>query len=403
MPERRPFHLAVHYLGCARAVGGGVALPGHVGSHVEALAARVDRVVILAYDPPDPPGFEDRTDLVVEAANVSFVSLGPKGGWREMLARRRRVIETLERHAGEWDVLMLRLPNRRVGPFGSHIRRGRIVAQVVGHAPSVLRELGGPLWRKAPRVVAAWNAERLQRRLVATSGLAVANSESNVKRYATSRPDVLLVRTSTRSEEFRHRATDRMDGAVVNLLLCGRVAAAKGIFEAIEAFAKLRAGALPHAHLHIVGDGEDRRALERRAGELGVMSHCTFHGWVSSGPALFDLYARMDVLLHPSYAESFPRTVWEAMAHSVLVVCTAVGGLGDAFDDGADVLFVPVRRPDLLVAALERLAAEPDLRERLLRRGYDRAQEASLESVSERLLDAIVTRWPELAVTTGDG
>ncbi|MEX2394062.1 MAG: glycosyltransferase family 4 protein, partial [Actinomycetota bacterium] len=282
----------------------------------------------------------------------------------------------------------------------SRSRARRTVAFAVGHAPGVLRQLDLPLRSRIPRRLAAWITERAQRDLMCRADVAVVNSEALQRRYLPMRPDVTLVRTSTREARFQHRADDRLDRDVVRFMLCGRVAEPKGIYEALDTFAHVRAAHLPNAELHVVGDGEHRTALERRVDEMGLRSASTFHGWVRSGEDLFALYREMDVLLHLSYAESFPRTVWEALAHSVLVVCTPVGGLADAFDDGTHVMFVPPRDADAAAGAIVRLIEDPSLRKRLIDAGFASSHEASLEHVSDRLSELMADRMPELRTTS---
>lgn len=392
-----PFGLAIHYLGCARSGLDGVALPGPFGSQVEALAHRAQRVTVLAYEPPEIPTFEDRTDYVASGCpDLRLVSLGPKGTWRSLLQRRKRIAETLRSRSSEWDVLLLRLPNRRLGPVLKWNRCPRVVAFASGHGPSVRRTYPMPWRAKIVAMAVTLNGERLQRRALRKAGVALVNSESLLTRYRRLRADSELVRTSTRQERYRYLTEDRLEGPDVNVMICGRLSAAKGIFESLEAFAALKAGPLPTARLHVVGAGEDESRFAQEVTRRGLQDYCVFHGWIASRPALFELYRGMDVLLHLSYEESFPRAVWEALAHSVLVVCTPVGGLSHAFRDGREVLFVPPRDVDGAVKAVEQLAKDREMRSRLIQHGYERAQEASLERVTESILDAIVRKWPEL-------
>jgi len=63
--------------------------------------------------------------------------------------------------------------------------------------------------------------------------------------------------------------------------------------------------------------------------------------------------------------EGLPIALLEAMAMELPAVATAVGGVGDAIDDGDNGLLVPAGDVGALAAALRRLVQDPALRERL--------------------------------------
>jgi glycosyltransferase involved in cell wall biosynthesis len=77
------------------------------------------------------------------------------------------------------------------------------------------------------------------------------------------------------------------------------------------------------------------------------------------------LYDRAAVVAVPSYREGFGIVCAEAMAHGKPVVASAVGGLLDLVADEETGLHVPPGDVPALRAALERLLADPALRERM--------------------------------------
>jgi glycosyltransferase involved in cell wall biosynthesis len=138
------------------------------------------------------------------------------------------------------------------------------------------------------------------------------------------------------------------------VLYAGRLSAEKGIEELVEATAGIP--------LVVAGDGPLRG---RVPGALGFVPHDELQ-W---------LYGRAAVVACPSRREGFGVTCLEAMAHARPVVATAVGGLRDLVVDGETGLLVEPRDPRALRAAIERLLADPELRQRLGAAGRDRARE----------------------------
>jgi len=116
----------------------------------------------------------------------------------------------------------------------------------------------------------------------------------------------------------------------------------------------------PGLRLVIAGDGPSRREVERRAAGLPgtlVLGHRDDVG------ALLDA---ADVFLHTSSIEAFPTALLEAMAASVPVVATAVGGVPEIVDHDLTGLLVDAPpRADAFAAALEPLLADAELRRRL--------------------------------------
>lgn len=115
------------------------------------------------------------------------------------------------------------------------------------------------------------------------------------------------------------------------ILFLGRLEAAKGIFDLLEAVAALRA-AVPDARLVCAGDG-NRIAVARYAERLGIADAVKFTGWVgpSGKRALLETAA---VFALPSYREGLPSGLCEAMAAGVPVVASAVGGIPEVLTDG---------------------------------------------------------------------
>ncbi|MCP4745082.1 MAG: glycosyltransferase family 4 protein [Desulfobacteraceae bacterium] len=76
----------------------------------------------------------------------------------------------------------------------------------------------------------------------------------------------------------------------------------------------------------IVGDGELRYQLEAYAFDSGIRDSVIFYGWAKK---MEDIYTDIDILLLTSNNEGTPVSIIEAMASSVPVITTGVGGVKD--------------------------------------------------------------------------
>jgi Glycosyl transferases group 1 len=112
----------------------------------------------------------------------------------------------------------------------------------------------------------------------------------------------------------------------------------------------------------VVGQGPLEGQVQGLHRELGLEPEVTLLGYRSDVPRLL---GGADLLVIGSRLEGLPVTVMEACAVGLPVVTTAVGGLPDAVLEGVNGLVVSPGRPDLLAAAVERVAADPELRRTL--------------------------------------
>ncbi len=118
----------------------------------------------------------------------------------------------------------------------------------------------------------------------------------------------------------------------------------------------------PDARFAIVGDGERRTALERRAAALDLADSVTFLGWRTDLEAV---YADLDVVVNSSRNEGTPVALIEAMAAGRPVVATAVGGSPDLLGGGDRGRLVPAAdAPALAAAVLDTLEHADEARHR---------------------------------------
>jgi glycosyltransferase involved in cell wall biosynthesis len=220
-------------------------------------------------------------------------------------------------------------------------------------------------------------------RLMARRCAVVAVGTDIARRYSRSR-HLLPVAISLVSERdiapSGARATT-WDGEL-RVLSVGRLDAEKNPLLLADILARL-VEHQPRWRLVVCGDGPLRGALDRRLRELGVRERADLVGYVPVEAGLLELYRSSHLLLHCSWTEGVPQVLYEAFAQRLPVVATDVGGVRDAAD-GAAVLVAP-GDAEASAAALETLAGDARLRERLVEAGAARAREQSLEAGSERV------------------
>lgn len=126
------------------------------------------------------------------------------------------------------------------------------------------------------------------------------------------------------------------------------------------------------ALLVLVGDGEDRPAVEALAAELGLRDRCRFTGFQER---IRDWYAAFDAFLLTSANEGTPVAAIEALAAGRPVVATRAGGTGAVVANGETGYLERIGDTEALAARLALLARDPELRARMGERGAEDVRE----------------------------
>jgi glycosyltransferase involved in cell wall biosynthesis len=145
--------------------------------------------------------------------------------------------------------------------------------------------------------------------------------------------------------------------------------------------------------LLVCGEGPLEDGLRARLRELGVEDRTELLGYMPIHDGLMDRYRAADAFLHVSWTEGMPQVLLEAFASGTPVVATAVGGVSEVAGDAA--LLIPPGDADAAARALERLAADPELRRRLVVAGIERLRGQTLEAQSVRVAGFLAEPAPQ--------
>lgn len=139
----------------------------------------------------------------------------------------------------------------------------------------------------------------------------------------------------------------------------GRLNWAKDHELLLRAFAKVRE-AVPQAVLVLIGEGELRTALSRRADELGLVDCVRFLG---DRGDVAQLLAGFDVFVLSSRTEGYSIALLEASAAGLPIVATDVGGNCEIVADGRSGRLVPAADAVALAAAISQILEHAPLRQ----------------------------------------
>jgi len=182
-------------------------------------------------------------------------------------------------------------------------------------------------------------------------------------------------------EDLRRQYGWRDDTVVVGAV--SRLIDYKGIDVLIDAMSTLRG----HGDLRcvIVGDGPDRRALERRVLRHHLQKRVVFAGMQRSPESFMKAF---DIFVLPTIAaEHCSNAIIEAMACAKPVIASRVGGNPNLVVEGQTGLLIDPGESAELARAIRRLAADPPLRLRMGTAGRTRIEEEfRMDVVAPRLM-----------------
>jgi glycosyltransferase involved in cell wall biosynthesis len=206
----------------------------------------------------------------------------------------------------------------------------------------------------------------------------------------------LVLQTSTVADYFAHRGLSRLtvipnpvddlptpqrtpDGALLWLAVA-RLNPQKGFDLLLKAWAA--SAQRRTSTLRILGDGPQHAELEALAASLGIADRVEFAGFVSDKAPH---WARASAFVLSSRYEGFPNALCEAMAAGLPCVSfDCPSGPADLIRDGENGILVPPEDIAGLAAALDRVAGDAKLRERLGAEASHITKELGLSGITDR-------------------
>lgn len=273
---------------------------------------------------------------------------------------------------------------------------------------SVAADLGAPIVHTMHTMAAVKNArdarssepetrESAEQQIAAAADLLVANTPAErdelIGHYGAESSRITVVPPGVDTKVFTPDGPRHWPGHPegVRVLFAGRIQGHKGPQVALRAagLVNSRSSTGPLLSLHLTGSrsGSDGLDLARLREQSGLGERCTVSGAVSAD-ALAEMYRSADVVVVPSFSESFGLVALEAQACGTPVMAHRVGGLSYAVDEGQTGRLVDGLDPETWAVELERIAADLTAWRRMGPAAARRAQGFGWEAMAARLSSA---------------
>jgi glycosyltransferase involved in cell wall biosynthesis len=165
--------------------------------------------------------------------------------------------------------------------------------------------------------------------------------------------DQRCVRVNGSGVDLEHYAPAPLPDGPLTFLMVGRLLREKGVFEFVDAAARVKA-VRPGAHFQLLGglDPNPTSISEEALARLQEDGTIEYLGTVTD---VRPIIAGAHVIVLPSYHEGMPRSVLEGMSMGRAIITTDAPGCRETVEQGRNGLLVPVRDADRLAAAMVEL------------------------------------------------
>lgn len=150
----------------------------------------------------------------------------------------------------------------------------------------------------------------------------------------------------------------------------GRMQAVKDQLTLARAFVRaieIAPGQRERLRLVMIGDGPLKEEAQAILGGAGMAELAWLPGERND---IADVLRGLNCFVLPSLAEGISNTILEAMATSLPVIATDVGGNGELIEAGRNGQLIPAGDPDAMANAILALADQPELAQAMASHGY---------------------------------
>lgn len=369
----------------------GIHLPGYLGRFLDSLAQNCDHLSVFLHSPNQGEVVQD--DYKLHSTNVRFILLPSKGSFPHQLIFAGKSTKLIRKTIGSLDAFLVRGPTPLMPSIARLCKSLPLILMLVGDQMAGIDASTQPSWRKS-LIRLYWHHIYRGIQKEARNSLVFVNSHELYNTYNKFAENLVEIRTTTLTKEDFYQRDDTCQTKPIRLLYTGRIDLEKGLLDMVGTLSMLKSDG-EDVRLDLVGWSKKVESnlikVFTYAHELGVQDRISYHGYKAVGPDLFSYYRQADIFIIASQSsfEGFPRSIWEAMAHSLPVVATKVGSIPYFLKNEENALLVEPKSVVGLKESILRVIHEDGLRKRMVRNGFLLSQQNTLEVRSREIISEI--------------
>ncbi|MFR4582436.1 glycosyltransferase [Clostridium cadaveris] len=138
----------------------------------------------------------------------------------------------------------------------------------------------------------------------------------------------------------------------------------------------------PNSKLNFVGDGETLGECKELTKKLGLEDNIVFWGNRSD---VYSILKKSDIFVLCSDSEAMPVSVLEAMACSLPIISTDVGGVSEVINNNG--ILIKKRNREMLVEAMKKMIIDNEFRKECSKNSYNLARQFNVKEIVNKYID----------------
>lgn len=368
---------------------------GSFARYIDSLAPYFKEIVLAV------PVFDvaPATGTRVRAGNVRLAALPYFPGPRQFYPLLPRVYGRLRRFVAECDIIHVRIPSPAaifVFRLAERLRRP-VFNLVVGDYRALAPHLP---YRGVKKLLFSGYVAFEERAVshITRRSLTFANGAALREKHERDGARVIETKTTTLQASDIRTRVDTCQQRPVRLLTVSRIDPRKGLRVLPAAVSLLRnAGIDVTADIigppvGLLGEEEGARIVQEAA-QRGVSQWMRLPGAMPLDQ-LMTAYDSYDIFVLPTGpGEGIPRVLMEAMAAGLPVITTAVAGIASLVRHEQNGILLSEATPESLATAVRNIIERAELRQALIRGGYETARAHTLERQAAEMMRVVASEF----------
>jgi glycosyltransferase involved in cell wall biosynthesis len=369
-------------------------LPGYLGVFLDGLASHCQELICYMHTPLSNEMY--KMDYKITSSNIKLINIGSHINVFKRVLKHKSFLKNIESDIKQQkiDLFLIRAPSPLL-PFitkiciENHLKYSYLI---VGNYLKNLKETKNIIYPKRFFLSLFYKYNKYYQDKYAKNSLLFTNNPTIFNEYKTY--NIYEIRTTTLREKDFYFKKDFYKKEELNLLYAGRIEPSKGIDDILSAMQMLIKENIK-VIFHLVGWDDSKNeiyltAIQKKVQQLNLTNNFIFHGKKSVGKELFTMYRKSDIyILATNGDEGFPRTIWEAMANSSIVISTNAGSIGNILTDRHNVLLVNKNSPIEIFSSIIELLNNNNLRDKIREEGFKLSKTNTIEKQSIKMISII--------------
>jgi glycosyltransferase involved in cell wall biosynthesis len=385
----KDYKLALHYHIPITIKDDGYYYPEYYGSWVDSLAPYFKEIICITYS-KNKEDTENRYKL--KNKNIAIIDLGEKLSLKNRIMKYKQYQNILKQNLHKFDIIIYRVPTPLAIYFYPLTKNKINVFFLVGNMVKGLESSKNninPIKYYLWKFYWKWDHRKLQKyannSLTLSNGPTFLNEFPNIKNQK-----IIFTSTIYDKDVLKVKKFQKLHNSI-KLLYIGRISNEKSIDTLIKAINILNKKGIK-VELNIAGSGDKdlENKLKKLVNTLNI-KNIKFLGHISKKEDIKELFDSGDIFIIPSSWDCQPRTMWEAMARGLPIICSdGVKSPGILFSHKKDMLFFKARDENDLANNIKLLIEDNNLREYLIKRSLEIAKSRTIEKSVELQVENIL-------------